>query len=95
VRVSSGVSVGLLVKKVNPQYPDDSRHSRIQGQVILQAWIDKDGNVESVSLVSGHPALAPAAIAAVKQWKYKPYLLNSQPMAVETQVVINFSLAGS
>lgn len=94
VRVSSGVAVGLLVKKVNPRYPVDAREARIQGQVVIQAEINKNGDVESLTLISGHPALAPAAMEAVKQWKYKPYLLNSIPVAVETQIIVNFTLSG-
>ncbi|MFZ3340134.1 MAG: energy transducer TonB [Terriglobales bacterium] len=93
VRISPGVATGLLVKKVTPEYPADARQARIQGTVILQAVIDKDGNVADLSLVSGHPMLAPAAIRAVKQWKYKPYLLNGVPMPVETQVTVNFTLS--
>lgn len=95
VRISQGVAVGLLLKKVSPHYPDDARQARIQGQVVVQVLIDKNGDVEKATSVSGDSSLASAAIEAVKQWKYKPYLLNNQPMAVETQVVINFSLAGS
>jgi len=94
VRVSLGVSTGLLVTKVQPQYPEDARQDRIQGEVVLQALIDKTGDVEKLTLVSGHPLLAPAAIAAVKQWKYKPYLLNGQPVKIETQIVVNFQLSG-
>jgi TonB family protein len=94
VRVSQGVSTGLLVTKVQPRYPDDAKQARIQGWVVLKAEIDKNGDVEDVSLVSGHPTLAPAAIEAVKQWKYKPYLLNGQPVAVETQVTVAFQLLG-
>jgi TonB family protein len=94
VRVSSGVSTGLLVTKVPPQYPDDAKHARVQGQVVLQALIDKNGDVEKLTLISGHPLLASAAIEAVKQWKYKPYLLNGQPVAVETQIVVSFQLSG-
>lgn len=93
VRVSQGVSTGLLVNKVPPQYPDVAKQARIQGQVVLQAEIDKHGDVESLTLISGHPMLAPAAIEAVKQWKYKPYLLNGQPVAVETQIIVNFQLS--
>jgi TonB family protein len=92
VRISSGVSTGLLIRKVAPHYPEDARAARIQGQVVLQAEIDKNGNVENLSLISGHPLLAPAAIEAVKQWQYKPYLLNGQPVKVETQVIVNFTL---
>ncbi len=94
VRVSQGVSAGLLVKKVAPQYPEDARQARIQGTVVLHALIDKYGDVVDLSLVSGHPMLAPAAIKAVKKWKYRPYLLNGQPMTVETQIVVNFQLTG-
>jgi len=94
VRVSSGVVSGLLLRKVQPTYPPLARAARIQGVVILQAQISKDGNIENLQLISGHPMLAPAAIEAVKQWKYKPYLLNGEPVEVETQVQVNFSLAG-
>jgi protein TonB len=94
VRVSSGVQSGLLVRKVPPVYPPLARQARIQGTVILQAQISKDGNIENLQLISGHPMLAPAAIEAVKQWKYKPYLLNGEPVEVETQVQVNFTLAG-
>jgi protein TonB len=94
VRVSSGVQSGLLVRKVNPAYPPLARQARIQGVVILQAQISKDGNIINLQLISGHPMLAPAAIEAVKQWKYKPYLLNGEPVEVETQVQVNFTLAG-
>jgi TonB family protein len=93
VRVSQGVSQSLLIKKVNPQYPDDARQGRIQGLVVLKAQIDTNGDVEELTLVSGHPLLAPAALEAVKQWKYKPYLLNGQPVNVETQVTVAFQLA--
>jgi periplasmic protein TonB len=95
VRVSSGVSTGLLVRKVNPNYPPLARQARIQGTVILQAEISKTGDIQNLRLISGHPMLAPAAIEAVKQWKYKPYLLNGEPVEVETQVQVNFTLSGS
>jgi len=95
IRVSSGVQSGLLIRKVNPTYPPLARQARIQGVVILQAQISKDGNIENLQLISGHPMLAPAAIEAVKQWKYKPYLLNGEPVEVETQVQVNFTLSGS
>jgi len=95
VRVSSGVQSGLLIRKVQPSYPPLARQARIQGTVVLQAQISKTGDIENLQLVSGHPMLAPAAIEAVKQWKYKPYLLNGEPVEVETTVQVNFSLAGS
>jgi protein TonB len=94
VRVSSGVVSGLLVRKVPPAYPPLARQARIQGVVVLQAQISKEGNIENLTLISGHPMLAPAAIEAVKQWKYRPYLLNGEPVEVDTQVQVNFTLAG-
>lgn len=94
VRVSQGVSTGLLVRKVNPTYPPLARQARIQGTVVLHAVISKDGSIENLQLVSGHPMLAPAAIEAVKQWKYKPYLLNGEPVEVDTEVQVNFTLSG-
>ncbi|MGA9471700.1 MAG: energy transducer TonB [Terriglobales bacterium] len=93
VRVSQGVSQGLLIKKVTPIYPEYARQNRIQGQVILQAEISKSGDIDDLQLVSGDPELAPSAIEAVKQWKYKPYLLQGQPVRVETQIVVNFTLS--
>jgi protein TonB len=94
VRVSQGVSQGLLIRKVQPNYPPLARQARIQGNVVLTAEISKDGSIENLRLVSGHPMLAPAAIEAVKQWKYKPYFLNGEPVEVETQVTVIFSLSG-
>ena len=94
IRVSSGVQSGLLVRRVNPTYPPLARQARIQGVVLLQAEISKEGNIVNLQLISGHPMLAPAAIDAVKQWKYKPYLLNGEPVEVETQVQVNFTLSG-
>jgi protein TonB len=94
VRVSAGVTSGLLIRKIPPTYPPLARQARIQGTVILQAQISKTGDIQNLQLISGHPMLAPAAIEAVKQWKYKPYLLNGEPVEVETQVQVNFTLAG-
>ena len=93
VRISQKVSTGLLIQKVRPRYPDDARQARIQGTVVLKVQIDANGDVEDLSVVSGHPMLAPAALEAVKQWKYKPFLLNGQPMKVETQVTVTFKLS--
>src|SRR5271165_518128 len=94
VRVSQGVSSGLLIKKIQPNYPPLARQARIQGQVVLQAEISKDGSIQNLQLISGHPMLAPAAIEAVRQWRYKPYFLNGEPVEVETQITVNFSLSG-
>jgi protein TonB len=92
VRVSPGVSKGLLIHRIEPTYPPVARQARIQGVVLLTAVIDKDGNIQNLQVVSGHPMLAPAAIEAVKQWRYKPFLLNGQPLEVETTVTVAFSL---
>jgi periplasmic protein TonB len=94
VRVSQGVSEGLLVHQVRPVYPPLARSARIQGSVVLQAVIGKDGSIQNLRLVSGHPMLTSSAMEAVKQWKYKPYFLNGEPVEVDTQITVNFTLAG-
>lgn len=94
VRVSSGVSQGMLVRRVQPDYPPLARQARIQGSVILEATISKDGAIENLRTISGHPMLVPAAINAVKQWKYRPYLLNGEPVEVQTTIQVNFTLSG-
>ena len=94
VRVSQGVTQGLLIKRIQPAYPPLARQARIQGTVLLQAEISKNGDIENLRLISGHPMLAPAAIEAVKQWKYRPYILNGEPVEVETQITVNFTLSG-
>jgi protein TonB len=94
VRVSQGVTQGLLIRKIQPAYPPLARQARIQGTVLLQAEISRDGTIENLRLISGHPMLAPAAIEAVKQWRYKPYILNGEPVEVETQITVNFTLSG-
>ena len=92
VRVSQGVTQGLLIYKIDPTYPTPAHNARIQGTVVLAAVIGKDGNVTSLRLVNGNPMLANAAIDAVKQWRYKPFLLNGQPVEIETTVTVNFAL---
>ena len=94
VPVSSGVICGLLVRKVQPTYPPLAKQARISGSVILQAVIGKDGSIQNLKAVSGHPMLIQSAIDAVRQWKYKPYILNGEPVEVDTQVTVNFTLAG-
>jgi TonB family protein len=93
IRVSQGVEHGLLVSKVQPQYPSDAKEQHIQGEVLLSVTIDKEGNVANIQAVSGPDSLVPASIEAVKQWKYRPFLLNGTPVEVETQVTVNFTLA--
>jgi len=92
ILVSVGVSEGLLVKQVPPIYPPLARQARIQGTVVLQAIIDKDGSVKNLQLVSGHPMLVNAAMDAVMQWQYKPYVVDGAAVEVQTTVNVNFSL---
>ena len=92
VRVSSGVISGLLVYKVQPVYPPDARQARIQGVVLLKATISKEGRIADLQLISGPKELAGAAMGAVQQWRYRPYLLMSNPVEVETQIQVNFQL---
>jgi periplasmic protein TonB len=94
VRVSQGVTQGLLLRKINPAYPPLAKQARIAGAVVLQAEISKDGSIQNLHVISGHPMLVPSAIEAVKQWKYKPYILNGEPVEVETTITVNFTLAG-
>lgn len=93
VHVPQEVMSGLIREKVNPQYPEAARNADIQGTVVLDATIGKVGNVEKLQIMSGHPMLAPAAIDAVKDWKYNPYLINGEPTDVETKVQVNFTLS--
>ena len=92
LKVSQGVSQGLLIKSVDPVYPALARQMRIQGAVELMANIGADGSITSVKLLSGDSILAQAAITAVKQWKYKPYYLDDQPVAIQTQITMKFRL---
>jgi protein TonB len=86
---------GNLMHRVQPVYPSPARSARIQGQVVLSATISKVGTIENLRVVAGHPMLVGAAIDAVKQWRYRPYILNNEPVEVETQITVNFSLSGS
>jgi protein TonB len=94
LRVSSGVEQGNLLSNVQPQYPPLARQAHIQGTVVLVAVIGKDGLVHNLQVKSGPPLLAQAAVSAVKQWRYRPYSLNGEPVEVETQINVNFTLAG-
>jgi TonB family protein len=92
VNVSQGVSQGLLVKKVQPKYPPNSLRLRVEGGVQLLATISKTGDISAVKILSGDSQLSHAAADAVKQWKYKPYLLNGVPVEIQTQITVNFKL---
>jgi protein TonB len=90
--VSQGVSQGLVIKKTSPSYPPNALRMRIEGSVQLLATISKTGDISAVKVLSGDQTLARAAVDAVKQWKYKPYLLDGSPVEIQTQVTVNFKL---
>jgi protein TonB len=86
---------GNLIYRVQPTYPPLARQARIQGAVQLRAIISKAGTIEHLTLESGHPMLAGAAMDAVRQWRYRPYLLNDEPIEIETEITVNFLLSGN
>jgi protein TonB len=90
--ISSGVMAGNLLEKTVPQYPAIARAARIQGTVVLQATIAKDGAIQNLRVINGPPMLQQAAIDAVRSWRYKPYLLNGEPVEVETTINVVFNL---
>jgi TonB family protein len=90
LRVSQGVSQGLLIKRVQPQYPQAALAIHTQGSVLIEATIDKQGTVNNVKVLSGESILAHAAVEAVRQWRYKPYYLDGSPVEIQTQITINF-----
>jgi TonB family protein len=92
IRVSSGVAEGRLIHKVQPIYPPEAKRKGTEGTVLLQITIGKDGLMKDVKLISGPPELADAAIGAVQQWRYTPYLLQGNPVEVESTVKVTFRL---
>ncbi len=94
IRVGGAVQKARLLRQVQPQYPPLARQARIQGTVKLTAVIAKDGTIQELKVLNGHPLLIPAALQAVKQWRYKPTLLNGQAVEVVTQIDVNFTLSG-
>lgn len=93
IRVASGIAEAHLVHEVQPEYPPEAGRERIEGTVVLLAVIGSDGIVQNVQVVSGVPILAQAAIEAVKQWRYKPYLLNGVPVEIDSRITINFTMS--
>jgi protein TonB len=85
---------GNLIHRVQPDYPSLARQVRVQGPVVLRAMISREGGIENLQVLSGHPMLVKAAVDAVRQWRYRPYVLNGEPVEVETQVTVNFVLSG-
>jgi protein TonB len=92
VRVPSTIESGLLIRKTMPTYPPLGQIMRVEGTVVLAATISKTGTIENLHVVSGPPILQQAALDAVKTWLYRPYLLNGEPIEVETTVNVIFTL---
>lgn len=85
----------LLLRQVKPVYPRLAIQTRTQGPVVLQAIIARDGTIQHLQVMSGHPLLVKAAVDAVLQWRYRPYVLDGEPVEVETQITVNFTLGGN
>jgi protein TonB len=94
VNISGGVAQGMLLNKTTPIYPPIAKAARVSGTVVLQATISKTGTIENLRVVSGPAMLQQAALDAVRSWRYKPYMLNSEPVEVETSVNVVFTLGG-
>jgi TonB family protein len=94
VRIPEKISSRLLIKAIPPAYPVLARQAHVQGNVVLSADISKDGVIETLKVISGNPLLIQAALNAAKQWRFKPYVLNGEAVAVNTQIVVGFTLTG-
>jgi len=92
IRQGGNVQAANLIYQVNPAYPPLARQTRVQGVVVLEAVISREGWIESLRVITGHPLLNQAALDAVKQWKYQPTMLNGEPVEVITTVTVTFSL---
>lgn len=93
-RLSGGVMAGQILTKVAPVYPEDAKAAGISGAVVLHAVIGEDGTITSLTVVSGPEKLRDSALEAVRQWTYKPYMLNGQPTAVDTTITVTYSFGG-
>jgi periplasmic protein TonB len=93
IRISQGVSQGMLIHKVEPEYPKIALVARITGVVLLHAILSKEGTITELQVVSGHPLLISSAMDAVKQWRFRPYLLNGEPVEVETFITVTFQIS--
>ena len=92
IKQGGNVTAASIVTQTRPLYPALARQARIQGNVVLHAIIDKDGKVAQLEVISGHPLLVQAALDAVKQWRYKPTLLNGDPVEVDTTITVTFTM---
>jgi len=95
MRIASRIAEANLIHDVPPQYPPEAGRARIEGAVVLMAVIGTDGSVKDVRVESGLPILVQAAIDAVRQWRYKPYLIDGEPVEVDSRITINFTLSGA
>ncbi len=93
IRVGGQVEAAKLIFQPKPEYPPLAKMARIQGTVRLEAVISKDGTIQDLKVVSGHPLLVKAALEAVQRWRYQPTLLNGEPVEVVTEIDVNFTLA--
>ena len=93
IRVGGNVRAPQILQRINPAYPPLAKQARISGLVKLEGIIAKDGTVQQLKVVSGHPLLAPAALEAVRQWRYNPTLLNGEPVEVISPIDVNFILS--
>ena len=91
-RTSTGIEEGKLIRRIEPRYPNLALSSHIQGTVVLEATITRDGSVSGVRPITGNALLMNSAVNAVKQWRYTPYKLNGQPLDVQTRITLNFAL---
>ena len=89
----TGITPGEPLYRVPPKYPKEARRAKVQGSVTLNAVIGKDGSVQNIKLTCGDPLLVNAAMDAVRQWRYKPYQLNGEPVEAPTTITVNFSLS--
>jgi TonB family protein len=93
IRQGGNITAKMVLHKVQPKYPEEARENGIEGTVRLHAIIARDGSIAQLELVSGHPVLAKSALEAVRQWLYKPTLLNGEPVEVDTTIDVIFSLS--
>ena len=92
ITISTGISEGLLLHRVEPEYPTIAKRARVEGIVRLKAIISREGVIENLQVIDGHPLLVPSAMEAAKQWRYRPYMLNGNPVEVETFINVHFLL---
>ena len=93
VALSPAAAESSLIHRVEPEYPEEARNRQVQGPVVLDIHIGQDGTVQDAKLVSGEPLLVDAAMAAVKQWRFQPRLVDGTPAEMQTRITLNFRLS--